>query len=1213
MADTATQNVPSTPKKNTDVESTKDSAQNTANSKVSDAKTQAPDADPTENGTQNNEFDEQTDSGVDGLASSNGEAEKEEGDDEAKEEADDEASEVLPAGSVNSKGEIISEAGEVIGRISGENASQLEGSMVDREGDVLDEEGNILGHADLDAESLQQLDPKPTSEAGDALKSQDGETEKPDASTGEPDAEEGTEKADTDNVEGGDLAEEAKQDLEGTEKPDVEGADKPDVDDVKDGESVNPDVEGVEKPDIEGSDKPGVEGADKPDVDGVEKPDVEGAEKPDVEGAEKPDVEGVDASEKPDGADVDAPGAEDVKKPELSGPFGVQDNGDITDATGVVIGKLADGTPQDLVGTSIKDIDGEGNLLAENGSILGKADLKSELLDKKDEAEAAKPELVGPFDVEESGEIKNAEGQVVANLPEGQDLEGKSIKDIDSEGNLKDEKGSIIAKAELLPELLEKSESQAEGADAPEGAEAEGAEGAEADGETPEGEAPDLSILKGMKVNKVGRIVDEDGNPHGVLVEGDAKKLAGRKVDGEGKIWDDSGKVIGRAELLPEDERQAEKSGPFEDFPDSVLDGKGNVMFENKIVGKLVEGDAKALEGKKVDADGDVLDKNGNTLGRAERYQEEEEAPPEEEQPEDLSALDGKKVNKAGNVVDDNGKLFGRVNSGVLSKLVGKKCDAEGKIWSESGKVIGTAELIPMDDRDEVSESPFEDFPGATVDSKGNVIFEEKIVGRLIEGDAKKLSGKKVDQDGEIVDRVGNVLGKAERWEPEEPEEEEPVKVDNSALAGKRVNKSGNVVDSNGQIYGRLVEGDANKLAGKMCDKDGNVWNEGGTIVGRAELVPESEREGEKEGPFSGFDSPTVTKDGKVADSKGTVIGRLIEGEAAKLYGKLVDADGDVLDKNGNTLGRAERWEEEVKEKKKNPVAGRKINRDGNVLDDDGDVIGRLTDGEIGKCVGKEIDDDGDITNSKGQTLGHVSLLEDIPEPEAEPEPEVEEEAEPEPEPEDPEEVERKKQLEQDRKLANQMAGCVQGSLDKIKPILKMISENIEAEERKPEGERDEQKLVDNVKPLIEEGGQILQEANGVIRGLDPDGRIAANAKAKTASREATPEEYHLADVLKDLTENVTTTIDKAKKKINGMPHAKKQLNPLWGLLAEPLGQILAAVGLLLSGVLGLVGKLLSGLGLGGLLDGLLGGLGLKGILNGLGLGSVTGALTGKK
>ncbi len=40
------------------------------------------------------------------------------------------------------------------------------------------------------------------------------------------------------------------------------------------------------------------------------------------------------------------------------------------------------------------------------------------------------------------------------------------------------------------------------------------------------------------------------------------------------------------------------------------------------------------------------------------------------------------------------------------------------------------------------------------------------------------------------------------------------------------------------------------------------------------------------------------------------------------------------------------------------------------------------------------------------------------------------------------------------------------------------------------------------------------------------------------------------------------------------MPHAKKALSPLWALLGEPLGQILAAVGLLLSGVLGLVGRL---------------------------------------
>lgn len=79
------------------------------------------------------------------------------------------------------------------------------------------------------------------------------------------------------------------------------------------------------------------------------------------------------------------------------------------------------------------------------------------------------------------------------------------------------------------------------------------------------------------------------------------------------------------------------------------------------------------------------------------------------------------------------------------------------------------------------------------------------------------------------------------------------------------------------------------------------------------------------------------------------------------------------------------------------------------------------------------------------------------------------------------------------------------------------------------------------------------------------------------------------------------------------MPHAKKKLNPLWSLLTEPLFQIIAAVGLLLTGVLNLVGKLLNGLGLGGLVNGLLGGLGINKLLSGLGLGGLFGGDDKKK
>jgi hypothetical protein len=101
----------------------------------------------------------------------------------------------------------------------------------------------------------------------------------------------------------------------------------------------------------------------------------------------------------------------------------------------------------------------------------------------------------------------------------------------------------------------------------------------------------------GMKLSIVSQ-----GTPVGQIIDGDPKKLAGKKVDKEGKIWDNAGKVIGHAEPLQEVENddEADTSAPFEDFPESVVDAKGNVLFEGRVVGKLSEGDGKKLEGKKV-------------------------------------------------------------------------------------------------------------------------------------------------------------------------------------------------------------------------------------------------------------------------------------------------------------------------------------------------------------------------------------------------------------------------------------------------------------------------------------------------------------------------------------------------------------------------------------------------------------------------------------
>ncbi|KAM0815902.1 putative LEA domain-containing protein [Seiridium cardinale] len=1089
-----------------------------------------------------------------------------------------------------------------------------------------------------------------------------------------------TEGAKEDLPEGADV-EGAKEDL--PEGADVEGAKEglPEgADDTVEGAKDTADgaVEGAEEG-VEGTKEDLPEGADVEGAEGKLDETAEGAEGAVDEAGEG--VEGVqdEAGSKVEGAEGELEGAEgelgskagDLEKPieipefaptvaekvvaMFEGPFTVAEDGQVKDQNGKILGKLAEDTDlQELIGKDIKGIDGEGNLLGDNDTVLGKVDLApegtiaerikeevpeaAERLDAIEEAKNQLPPLsvLEGLNINKAGNVVDEKGNVLGRVKEG-DIKKLVGKQPDAEGKVWDSKGNVIGEVEVVPEAIESLQSPFE--DFPDatvekdgivvfegrqvGVVIEGdaekliGKKVDADGDIldkngnvigkaerkeaeeaaePEPEAVDYSVLKDKKVNKAGNVVDEKGQIWGHIVEGILKNLVGKKVGSDnGEIFNDAGKVIGKAEPIPEQEREeAKDASPFEDFPDATVEKDGIVVSEGRQIGIVVEGDHDALVGKKVDADGDILDKNGNLIGKAERSKAEK---PQEI---DYSSLKDKKVNKFGNVVDDKGQVWGHIVQGILKNLVGKRVGDNGEIFSDGGKVIGKAEPIPDGEREDVKEpSPFEDFPNATVADEGKVLFNGEQVGIVVDGDAKKLKGKTVDADGDILDKNGNLLGHAERWE--KPEEEPEAEIDMSALAGKRINKAGNAVDSHGDIYGRVIEGDLNRLVGKMCDKQGFIRNEGGDVIGKAELVPEAEREGLKEGPFSELPGCTVNKEGHIVTPGGDIVGRLVSGDPKVLFGRAVDDDGDILDKNGNTLGKAERWEPEEVKKDVSPMSGRKVNREGNVVDENGDLIGKLTSGDLSKCAGKKIDDDGDVVDQKGSIVGHVSLLDDIPEPEPE---QVEEESE--------EDRQKREQLEQDRKIAQQICVCIEHSLDKIRPICKMITENIDKAERTPEDERDEEELVKVVKPLIEEGGKILTEANGVIRGLDPDGRISANAKHKTAAREATPEEYHLADLLKELTGTVTETIENSKRKLEDMQYAKKELNPLWGLLAEPLFQIIAAVGLLLSGVLGLVGKLLNGLGLGGLVNNLLGGLGLTKVLDGLGLGSIVGAVTGQ-
>ncbi|GFF49972.1 hypothetical protein IFM58399_08690 [Aspergillus lentulus] len=683
----------------------------------------------------------------------------------------------------------------------------------------------------------------------------------------------------------------------------------------------------------------------------------------------------------------------------------------------------------------------------------------------------------------------------------------------------------------------------------------------------------DLSSLKGLEVGEDGKIVDKTGRLIGQVIEGDPQDLVGQIVDGDGEILDEDGDLIGRVELVPQEARQepgdravtTERSegakGMVESGP--ILKGR-RINKDGKIVdkdgqtlGKVVgQQDPSTLAGKLVNEKGQVLDDDNTVVGKVEilsgqgadtGFQTPQEGNDEAmsgavastvQQLPDIASLESLTCDKLGNIVNEAGVTVGQLIEGDAKKLSreGLKLDNEGQFWDNRGHLVGRAKPVSVEQEEE-EVGVFAGFGELFVADDGYIQdVDGNRFGRIVDGDVEKLVGRPVDDDGDILDKRGNILGRAEPLQPwemgwgsegegeEEEEEEEEEEQDLSILDGKMVNKLGNVVDDTGAVFGHIVAGKLKRMMGKKVDAKGMVWNDTGEVIGMAELVPREEDE-LQEGPFFGLSGLVVAKGGVVTDSTGQVMGKLVEGDEDRLLGRAVDEDGEIMDKSGNVIGRAERW-----------------------------------------------------TPDEQPQLS-------------------------------PEELEKQQQEAEERALARKMCTILRQTLDYVGSHCRQISQHIQTANSTPKEELDEEQLVKDVRPLIEEASASLQECKGALRSLDPDGQIAAAAKAHSSSREATPEEYELADLLKELTETVVETIDNGKKMIADMPHARRQINPLWALLSEPLFQIIAAVGLLLSGVLGLVGKLLNGLGLGGLLNSLLGGLGIDRLLEGLGLGKVTGSL----
>ena len=705
----------------------------------------------------------------------------------------------------------------------------------------------------------------------------------------------------------------------------------------------------------------------------------------------------------------------------------VSEGGEIRDQARNIVARITEGDPEDLVGYTLNK---EGEVVDDDGDAIGRAELVPQAVNGVNGE--AEDDAAGEQDTTSQEQVKDASPfEKAKNAFSMVDRTAKAAKDFDPRGRADSAIAMVDRTAEGAKDAASSGADKAKSTvneaagDVKDAAPDPGdikdtAEGVVDEAQEAAGELPPLSTLEGLKCNKMGNIVDSaTGKPIGELIKGDPKKIArlGAQLDNKGQFWDNRGNVIGVVQTIPVEDNEEE--APFAGLEGLCVVEDGFVEDDNENrVGRLVEGDAKKLIGRAVDEDGDVLDKFGNVLAKAERWEEPEEPEPE---PLDLSILDGLTPNKLGFVIGPEGVPVARVVEGKPKELAGKKIE-DGQIW-DGRKAIGRVELIPHEERESKPEGPFAGLDNIVVTKEGFVQDDDgNVVGKVIEGNPKKLRGRVVDEDGDIIDKFGNAVGHAERYEP--PSEEEEPKEDLSILEGKIVNKAGNVVDEQGTVYGRIVAGDK-RLAGRKVDGQGQIWSDDGRVIGTAQLIPGAEQQ-KPEGPFYGFDNAEVGKDGVVSDA-GRIIGRVIEGDAKRLLGRKVDEDGEVLDKRGNIIGRAERWEPEEKKRNINPMAGRKVTREGEVRDVDGNLIGKLTSGNLGTLIGKEIDDNGYVVDNDGNKLGECTLLENIP---PEPEPEL-----------SPEELEAQKKAEEDKKIAVKISTIVSQALDRLQPICKMITE----------------------------------------------------------------------------------------------------------------------------------------------------------------------------
>jgi hypothetical protein len=174
---------------------------------------------------------------------------------------------------------------------------------------------------------------------------------------------------------------------------------------------------------------------------------------------------------------------------------------------------------------------------------------------------------------------------------------------------------------------------------------------------------------------------------------------------------------------------------------------------------------------------------------------------------------------------------------------------------------------------------------------KSGLVIDKKsgaIIGRLVEGNAKELAHKRIDEHGIIKDEEGNVIGRVEPIDPNNNKLEKVDSKDGIPAKDTKLNNT-NQIEQATDKEKNTKQGIKEPTADKQQD---NVEKS------------DDKRYPDKHGQINKH-SPKVRKSGRVVDKDGIIVGKVDKHIAPTLAGFKVDDEGNVVDHDCHIVGKA--------------------------------------------------------------------------------------------------------------------------------------------------------------------------------------------------------------------------------------------------------------------------------------------------------------------